>query len=253
MPVTERTLVLVKPDGVQRLLIGRILARYEERGLKIVGLKLVRTSRDLAERHYAVHRERPFFGGLVDFITSSPARRPRPRGPERHRRRPRDQRRDPPARGRPGHDPRRLRARDRPEHRPRVGRPRGRRGRARPVVRARRAARVRAVRRPLGAPAGRVAPTGSGRSTSPGIVSAGGSPAAASGPPNAPIEVASAASARTSDSVVTPSTRLRRVQPPRPSRARRSGPAASSVGRQATAVRPTGLSSRRAPRPSTRT
>jgi nucleoside-diphosphate kinase len=70
--VTERTLVLVKPDGVQRLLTGRILARFEERGLKIVGLKLVHVDRDLAERHYAVHREKPFFGGLVAFITSSP-------------------------------------------------------------------------------------------------------------------------------------------------------------------------------------
>jgi nucleoside-diphosphate kinase len=70
--VTERTLVLVKPDGVQRLLVGRILARFEERGLKLVGLKLVDVDRALAERHYAVHREKPFFGGLVDFITSSP-------------------------------------------------------------------------------------------------------------------------------------------------------------------------------------
>jgi nucleoside-diphosphate kinase len=70
--VTERTLVLVKPDGVQRLLVGRILARFEERGLKLVGLKLVHVDRDLAERHYAVHREKPFFGGLVEFITSSP-------------------------------------------------------------------------------------------------------------------------------------------------------------------------------------
>jgi nucleoside-diphosphate kinase len=70
--VTERTLVLVKPDGVQRLLTGRILARFEERGLKVVGLKLVAVGRDLAERHYDVHRERPFFTGLVDFITSSP-------------------------------------------------------------------------------------------------------------------------------------------------------------------------------------
>ena len=70
--MTERTLVLVKPDGVQRLLTGRILARYEERGLKIVGLKLVQVDRGLAERHYAVHREKPFFGGLVDFITSGP-------------------------------------------------------------------------------------------------------------------------------------------------------------------------------------
>jgi nucleoside-diphosphate kinase len=70
--VTDRTLVLVKPDGVQRLLAGRIIGRFEERGLKIVGLKLVSVDRDLAERHYAIHRERPFFRGLVDFITSSP-------------------------------------------------------------------------------------------------------------------------------------------------------------------------------------
>jgi nucleoside-diphosphate kinase len=70
--VNERTLVLVKPDGVQRLLVGRILARFEERGLKLVGLKLVAVDRDLAERHYAIHREKPFFAGLVEFITSSP-------------------------------------------------------------------------------------------------------------------------------------------------------------------------------------
>jgi nucleoside-diphosphate kinase len=70
--VIERTLVLIKPDGLQRQLTGRILARYEERGLKIVGLKLVSVDRDLADRHYAAHREKPFFGGLVDFITSAP-------------------------------------------------------------------------------------------------------------------------------------------------------------------------------------
>ena len=70
--MNERTLVLIKPDGVQRLLAGRILARYEARGLKLVGLKLVRVDRDLAERHYAAHREKPFFGSLVDFITSAP-------------------------------------------------------------------------------------------------------------------------------------------------------------------------------------
>jgi nucleoside-diphosphate kinase len=70
--VIERTLVLVKPDGVQRLLIGRIIARYEERGLKIVGLKLVQVDRALAERHYAVHRGKPFFESLVAFITSGP-------------------------------------------------------------------------------------------------------------------------------------------------------------------------------------
>ena len=70
--MTERTLVLVKPDGVQRQLVGRILARYEERGLRIVGLKLVKVDRDLAERHYAVHKGKPFFEGLVAFITSGP-------------------------------------------------------------------------------------------------------------------------------------------------------------------------------------
>lgn len=72
MPGTERTLVLIKPDGVQRQLIGRVLARYEERGLKVAGLKLVRVDRDLAERHYDAHREKPFFAGLVAFITSAP-------------------------------------------------------------------------------------------------------------------------------------------------------------------------------------
>ncbi|HZC32996.1 MAG TPA: nucleoside-diphosphate kinase [Candidatus Bathyarchaeia archaeon] len=70
--MNERTLVLIKPDAVQRLLAGRILARYEDRGLKVVGLKLVHVDRDLAERHYAIHREKPFFGSLVEFITSAP-------------------------------------------------------------------------------------------------------------------------------------------------------------------------------------
>lgn len=70
--MTERTLVLIKPDGVQRLLVGRMLERYEQRGLKVVGLKLLHVQRDLAERHYAVHREKPFFQGLVEFIISAP-------------------------------------------------------------------------------------------------------------------------------------------------------------------------------------
>ena len=72
MPDVQRTLLLVKPDGVQRQLVGRVLTRFEERGLKLVGLKLVHVDRALAEEHYAVHRERPFFTGLVDFITSAP-------------------------------------------------------------------------------------------------------------------------------------------------------------------------------------
>lgn len=70
--MTERTLVLIKPDGVQRLLVGRILGRFEERGLKLAGLKLVHVDRPFAERHYAVHRGKPFFEGLVEFITSGP-------------------------------------------------------------------------------------------------------------------------------------------------------------------------------------
>ena len=81
MSTTERTLVLVKPDGVQRQLVGRILARYEERGLKLVGLKLVHVDIALAEAHYAAHREKPFFGGLV---ASSRPRRSSPR-PSRDR------------------------------------------------------------------------------------------------------------------------------------------------------------------------
>ena len=72
MPGNERTLVLIKPDGVQRQLVGRILARYEDRGLRLVGLKLVKVDRDLAERHYAAHRSKPFFAGLVEFMTSAP-------------------------------------------------------------------------------------------------------------------------------------------------------------------------------------
>ena len=68
----ERTLILVKPDGVQRCLAGEIIARLEKRGLKIVALKMLRMDRALAERHYAVHREKPFFNDLVNFITSGP-------------------------------------------------------------------------------------------------------------------------------------------------------------------------------------
>jgi nucleoside-diphosphate kinase len=70
--MTERTLILIKPDGVQRALVGRLIERYEQRGLRIVGLKLVNVDRALAEAHYDVHRTKPFFAGLVDFITSAP-------------------------------------------------------------------------------------------------------------------------------------------------------------------------------------
>jgi nucleoside-diphosphate kinase len=68
----DRTLILVKPDAFARGLTGEILARFERKGLKLVALKLVTTPPDTAETHYAEHRERPFFGELVDFITSGP-------------------------------------------------------------------------------------------------------------------------------------------------------------------------------------
>ena len=68
----EKTLVLVKPDGVRRGLSGEIIARFEKRGLQIVALKLMQISKTMAEKHYAEHVGKPFFDGLVDFITSGP-------------------------------------------------------------------------------------------------------------------------------------------------------------------------------------
>ena len=69
---TERTFVMVKPDGVQRGLIGDIISRFEDRGLKLVGAKLMQIDQDLAEDHYGEHEDKPFFDDLVDFITSGP-------------------------------------------------------------------------------------------------------------------------------------------------------------------------------------
>ena len=69
---TERTLVLAKPDAVQRALIGEILGRFERKGLKVVGLRLLSVPRDMAEQHYAVHAGKHFYAGLVEFITSGP-------------------------------------------------------------------------------------------------------------------------------------------------------------------------------------
>jgi nucleoside-diphosphate kinase len=68
----ERTFVMIKPDGVQRGLIGEIIHRFERRGLKIVAMKFVHVSRELAEKHYAVHQGRPFYDGLIEYITSGP-------------------------------------------------------------------------------------------------------------------------------------------------------------------------------------
>jgi nucleoside-diphosphate kinase len=68
----ERTLIIVKPDGVQRGLTGEIIKRFEQRGLRIIGMKFIQVSRELAEKHYAVHQGKPFFEGLVKYIISSP-------------------------------------------------------------------------------------------------------------------------------------------------------------------------------------
>lgn len=68
----ERTFLAIKPDGVQRGIVGEIIRRFETKGFTLVGLKFMNVSRELAEQHYGVHRERPFFGSLVDFITSGP-------------------------------------------------------------------------------------------------------------------------------------------------------------------------------------
>jgi nucleoside-diphosphate kinase len=68
----ETSLILIKPDGVQRRLMGRILARFEEKGLQVVGAKLMRISPELAERHYAAHKGKGFYPGLVAFMTSGP-------------------------------------------------------------------------------------------------------------------------------------------------------------------------------------
>ena len=68
----ERTFLMVKPDGVQRNLIGNIVQRFEAKGFKLVGAKLMSVSQELAEKHYGEHKDKPFFGELVDFITSSP-------------------------------------------------------------------------------------------------------------------------------------------------------------------------------------
>jgi nucleoside-diphosphate kinase len=70
--MAERTLVLIKPDAMQRRLAGEILGRFEQRGLAVRAAKLVLVDRELAERHYAEHVEKPFFGELVEFITSAP-------------------------------------------------------------------------------------------------------------------------------------------------------------------------------------
>lgn len=68
----ERTLIILKPDALNRQLIGRIITRFEEKGLQIVGCKLMRISRELGDQHYGVHKGKPFYEGLLDYVTSGP-------------------------------------------------------------------------------------------------------------------------------------------------------------------------------------
>ena len=68
----EKTLVLVKPDGVQRGLVGDILSRFEHKGLKVIALKMLKVTKEMAENHYGEHQGKPFFGGLIEFITAAP-------------------------------------------------------------------------------------------------------------------------------------------------------------------------------------
>ena len=68
----ERTFIMIKPDGVQRNLVGEIVSRFEAKGFTLVGMKLMQVSRELAEQHYGVHKEKPFFGSLVDFLMTAP-------------------------------------------------------------------------------------------------------------------------------------------------------------------------------------
>jgi len=68
----ERTFIMIKPDGVQRGLVGEVVKRFEQKGFTLAGMKFMAVSKELAEQHYGVHKERPFFGSLIEFITSGP-------------------------------------------------------------------------------------------------------------------------------------------------------------------------------------
>jgi nucleoside-diphosphate kinase len=70
--IVERTLIILKPDSIQRHLVGRVIARFEDKGLVFAGMKLMKISRTLAEEHYAPHKGKPFYPSLIDYITSGP-------------------------------------------------------------------------------------------------------------------------------------------------------------------------------------
>ena len=71
--MTERTLIIIKPDGIQRHLAGEIIRRFERKGFKLVAAKFMQISEELARRHYAVHQDKPFFEGVVRYLSSAPA------------------------------------------------------------------------------------------------------------------------------------------------------------------------------------
>ena len=105
MPI-ERTLSIIKPDGVGRNLIGEVLSRFEKAGLKVVAARMTHLSQKEAEGFYAVHRERPFFKDLVKFMTSGPVHGAGARGRGCHREESRGDGGDGPEKGRQGHHPR---------------------------------------------------------------------------------------------------------------------------------------------------
>ncbi len=118
--MSERTLVLIKPDGVRRGLIGDVIARIERKGLTIAAMELRQLDADTAKTHYAEHSERPFFGELVDFITSAPLVALVVEGPRAVEAFPRPGRADRPGEVGPRHHPRRPRPGDRRERRARL-------------------------------------------------------------------------------------------------------------------------------------
>ena len=130
----DRTLILVKPDAFERSLTGEILARFERKGLTIVAMKHMTVDRELAERHYAEHAEKPFFGDLVDFITGGPLVALVLEGYEAVTGRAPGDRRHQPARGGARLDPRRVRPGGPDQPRPRLGLGRVRRARDRAVL-----------------------------------------------------------------------------------------------------------------------
>jgi nucleoside-diphosphate kinase len=107
----ERTLSIIKPDAVAKNVIGEIYARFEKAGLRIVAARMLHLTREQAEEFYAVHKERPFFGELVEFMTSGPGDGAGARRRGRHRAQPRGDGRHRPQGGRAGHHPRRFRRR----------------------------------------------------------------------------------------------------------------------------------------------